>query len=88
MRIFELIMLIMFGISWPVSIYKSLKTRKTGSKSAFFLGCIIVGYASGIINKAINGFDYVSYMYIFNLVMVSIDLGLFFRNKKLEQKED
>ena len=78
-------MLILFGISWPVSIYKSYKTRVVGSKSVVFLFAVILGYASGIINKFINGLDYVTVFYFLNMIMVSIDAGLYFRNKKIEK---
>jgi len=86
-KIFELGMLILFGISWPVSIYKSYKTRTVGSKSVIFLFAVIIGYISGIINKFINGLDYVTVFYFINLIMVSVDTRLYFRNKKIEKLE-
>jgi len=86
-KIFELGMLILFGVSWPVSIYKSYKSRAVGSKSIIFLFAVILGYMSGIINKFINGLDYVTAFYFVNMVMVSVDAGLYFRNKKLEKSE-
>lgn len=86
-KIFELLMLVLFGISWPVSIYKSYKTRANGSKSIIFLFAVILGYASGIVNKFINGLDYVTAFYFFNMAMVSIDACLYFRNKKYELRK-
>ena len=85
-KIFELGMLLMFGLSWPISIYKSYKSRMNGSKSIIFLFAIIFGYASGIVNKFINELDYVTIFYCINMIMVSIDAGLYFRNKKLEKR--
>jgi len=87
-KIFELGMLILFGISWPVSIYKSYRSKAVGSKSVIFLFAVILGYLSGIINKFINGLDYVTVFYFINMVMVSIDACLYFRNKKLERDKD
>jgi hypothetical protein len=84
-KIFELGMLIFFGVSWPVSIYKSYKARLVGSKSVIFLFAVIVGYLCGIINKFIHGADYVTVFYFINMVMVSIDARLYFTNKKLEK---
>ena len=84
-KIFELGMLVFFGISWPVSIYKSYKTKVNGSKSIIFLFAVIFGYICGIINKFINGLDYVTVFYFLNMLMVSVDAGLYFRNKKLEK---
>ena len=87
-KIFELIMLIFFGISWPVSLYKSYKTRVVGSKSIIFLFSIMLGYIAGIINKFINGLDYVTILYAVNAVMVGMDVWLYFRNTKLEKQEN
>ena len=86
-KIFELGMLILFGISWPVSIYKSYKARVVGSKSVIFLFAVMLGYLSGIINKFLHDLDYVTVFYFVNMVMVGIDAGLYFRNKKLETKD-
>ena len=86
-KIFELGMLILFGVSWPVSIYKSYKSRVVGSKSIIFLVAVILGYLSGIINKFVNGLDYVTAFYFVNMLMVSVDAGLYFRNKRLERKK-
>ena len=85
-KIFELGMLILFGISWPVSIYKSYRSRVVGSKSVIFLFAVILGYLSGIINKFINGIDYVTVFYFINMCMVSVDACLYFRNKKIEKE--
>ena len=87
-KIFEMGMLIFFGLSWPVSIYKSYKARTVGSKSVIFLFAVILGYLSGIINKFVNGLDYVTVFYFINMIMVSIDTGLYFRNKKLEKERE
>jgi hypothetical protein len=87
-KIFELAMLILFGISWPVSIYKSYKSKAVGSKSVIFLFAVILGYMAGIINKFINGLDYVTAFYFINMVMVSVDVCLYFRNKKLEKNSE
>ncbi|MCL2814035.1 MAG: hypothetical protein FWD23_05495 [Oscillospiraceae bacterium] len=87
-KIFELGMLIFFGVSWPASIYKSYTTRVVGSKSVIFLFAVIIGYLCGIANKFINGADYVTVFYFINTVMVSIDACLYFRNKKLEKERE
>ncbi|HBN83342.1 MAG TPA: hypothetical protein DDZ89_05805 [Clostridiales bacterium] len=83
---FELIMLLCFGFAWPASIAKSLKSRSTKGKSLSFLVIILVGYTAGIIHKIKYSSDFVIYAYILNFAMVSTDLLLYFRNKKLESK--
>ena len=79
--IFEIIMLVCFGAAWPVSIYKSWKTRQIAGKSLPFLLIILVGYAAGILHKLLFHFDLVIYLYALNAVMVSIDAGLYIRNR-------
>ena len=87
MQIFEFIMLACFGLSWPISVYKSIKSKSTQGKSVVFIIAIIIGYVSGIIGKiANNQLTYVLIIYCFNLIVVSIDLTLFFINSKNEKK--
>lgn len=86
MSIFEIIMLICFGAAWPVSIYKSYTSRKISGKSVVFLFIIIIGYISGIIHKLVYSFDPVIYLYILNSIMVTADIMLYFRNKRLAVK--
>lgn len=87
MQIFEFIMLACFGLSWPISVYKSIKSKSTQGKSLVFILAIIIGYISGIIGKIINEqLTYVLIIYCFNLIVVSIDLILFFINRKREKE--
>ena len=84
-EIFETLMIICFGLSWPLSVYKSFKTRSTAGKSIVFLMAIWIGYICGITSKFItHNINYVLIIYIFNLIVVSCDLILYFRNKALE----
>ena len=84
-EVLECIMLICFGISWPISVYKSATSRSTKGKSVFFTLAIIVGYIAGIMGKIYNeNVNYVLVLYLINLAFVSVDLCLYFRNKKLE----
>ncbi|MBO5067223.1 MAG: hypothetical protein J6C62_02310 [Clostridia bacterium] len=87
MQIFEFIMLACFGLSWPISVYKSIKSKSTQGKSVVFIVAIIIGYISGIIGKIINDqLTYVLIIYCFNLIVVSVDLVLFFINRKREKE--
>lgn len=84
-QIFEFIMLACFGMSWPISVWKSLKSKSTKGKSVVFIIAIIIGYISGIAGKLINHqINYVLILYCFNLVIVSVDLCLYFINKHHE----
>jgi hypothetical protein len=79
MSIFEAIMLVCFGVGWPLSIFKALRTRVVTGKSPLFMGIVLAGYFSGIIHKAFFAPDWVIVLYILNFVMVGTDLFLYFR---------
>lgn len=83
----EAAMVICFGVSWPLSIYKSYQARTTKGKSIIFLCFILLGYALGIANKIVQkDINYVIAFYVLNFVMVFIDILLYIRNKKLDNK--
>ena len=92
-EIFEIIMIVCFGISWPMNVYKSYKARTTKGKSLLFLVMIFIGYIGGIISKFTNeaymdAFAdkwYVLVFYFINITMVSMDLLLYIRNHKLDK---
>jgi hypothetical protein len=86
MSIFEMGMLLCFGAAWPLNIYKSLKSRTAAGRSILFQWAIIIGYICGIIHKILYSNNIVLYLYILNLLMVSFDTALYFRNKKLDQQ--
>jgi len=76
---FEAIMLLCFGVSWPISIAKALRTKVVAGKSPFFMAIVFVGYISGIVHKALHAFDPVTVLYGLNAIMVAIDFCLYFR---------
>ena len=51
MSLFEALMMICFGVSWPISIHKSWRTKKVSGKSPVFMIVIIVGYASVLFTR-------------------------------------
>lgn len=87
MSVFELIMLICFGAAWPLSIYKSWTSRRNTGKSILFLFVLIIGYIAGILHKLIYNYDAVIFLYILNVIMVSTDAALYFRNKRIQKAE-
>ncbi len=88
MSIFEIIMLICFGLAWPFSIFKSYKSQTVKGKSLFFLIILIFGYISGILHKIFYNYDIVIFLYAINLIMVSVDALLFMHNKRNEEISD
>jgi hypothetical protein len=79
MSMFEAIMLLCFGASWPFSIAKALRTKVVEGKSPLFMSLIAIGYLSGVIHKSLYSFDYVTLLYAVNLIMVVTDLTLYYR---------
>ena len=82
-EILEAAMLICFGVSWPVSVYKSWKSKSAGGKSVLFLFLIWIGYIAGLTGKILFNPGYVIIVYCVNLFFVTADIILYFRNKKL-----
>lgn len=92
-ELFEIIMILSFGASWPMNVMKSWKARTAKGKSLMFLLLILFGYVAGITSKFINEAYmaqfaqkwYVLVFYFLNFIMVGIDTVLYFRNKKLDK---
>lgn len=94
-ELFEILMVLFFGISWPVNIARSWKARTAKGKSLLFLCFIFIGYVAGIIAKLTNAaylsqFSqkwYVLIFYCINICMVSIDILIYFRNSRLDKTQ-
>ena len=93
----EAMTILCFGLSWPISIRKSIISRTAKGKSLFFEVFLLIGYAFGIARKFIqmsllggSGFlFYLSFFfYVLNFIEISIDVALYFRNKKLDEIAD
>ena len=86
---FEAAMLLCFGLSWPINIAKSWKSRTARGKSLLFECCVIVGYCCGLAGKILGGnITYVVAVYILDILMVSTDLVLTLRNVSLDRAAD
>ena len=85
-QVFETAMMVLFGISWPLNIAKSIRSRTAEGKSLLFELCIFLGYAIGLAGKLISGsITYVVVVYILDLIMVTTDLILTLRNRRLDK---
>jgi hypothetical protein len=78
MSVFEALMLICFGVSWPVSIAKTLRTGIVAGKSPLFMAIVCLGYASGVAHKVLFAPDWVVILYTANMLLVATDLCLYF----------
>ena len=85
--IFETIMLVCFGLSWPINVVKAYKARTTKGTSLPFILLITTGYLSGVTAKIVNGqFNYVFIVYMINLAIVMLNIVVYFRNYHLDKK--
>ena len=80
-------MLVCFGLSWPVNLMKAYRSRTTKGTSLPFILLITVGYAAGIAAKFVGGqVNYVLAVYVLNLIMVLLNLAVYFRNRRLDNQ--
>ena len=97
-NLLEALMILCFGLSWPISIHKSWISRTAKGKSLFFEFFIWIGSVFGIARKVIlwmeagaagTSLDWLFYLgwffYILNIVEISIDMALYFRNVRLDK---
>ena len=88
-QLFEVLMIVCFGLSWPFNIAKSWNARTAKGKSLLFEVCILIGYCFGIAGKFMtNNVTYVLVAYVINVVMVSVDILLTLRNMALDKLAD
>ena len=96
-EILETVMILAFGLSWPLSIYKSVKSRTAKGKSLQFEIFIWLGYIAGIVMKCIQFFVIgksgpifvLSWVfYCLNFIEITIDMLLYFRNVKLDTENE
>lgn len=95
-EIFEIIMVVLFGASWPINIVRSARAKTAKGKSLLFLIIILIGYFAGIAAKLLNAAYlaeinkkwYVLFFYILNAVMVAVDICLYVRNHRLDVLRD
>lgn len=85
--IFETIMLVCFGFSWPMNLIKAYNAKTAKGTSLPFILLIITGYIAGITAKIVGGqTNYVLVAYIINLAIVLMNLAVYFRNSSLDKK--
>lgn len=72
----EVVMLICFGASWPVSVFRTWHRKRSQDKSLLFLALVFTGYVSGVLHKVFFNYDLVILLYMFNAVLVFTDLML------------
>ncbi len=92
----ETIMIICFGLSWPLSVYKSWKSQTSKGKSLQFEIFIWIGYIFGIAKSFVKFFNGASgwifflgwAFYFLNFIEITVDIILYFRNAKLDKERE
>lgn len=83
--VLEAIMLVCFGLSWPINAVKAYKARTAAGTSWLFLGLITLGYFAGIAAKFVGGtVNWVLIVYFINVAALVANWLIFFRNKRLD----
>ena len=86
--IFETVMLLCFGFSWPMNLIKAYNAKTAKGTSLPFILLIIIGYVAGITAKIVTGqTNYVLAAYVLNLAIVLLNLVIYFRNSTLDKKK-
>lgn len=87
-EIFEILMIVSFGASWPLNLMKAYRSRTAKGTSLPFLLLIFFGYICGIIAKlsAESYKWYVLFFYVLNLIMLALNLLVYWRNCMLDKE--
>ena len=98
-NVLETLMIVSFGISWPINISKAWKSRSTKGISMLFYFLILSGYFFAIAGKlALIAYHapapwyetvrwYVMFFYVLNTLMVAAGVAIYFRNREIEKRE-
>lgn len=90
--IFEVMMVVCFGVSWPLNIIKLWRSRTTKGTSVLFYYFIAIGYLFGLGSKAaklsagIATPGYVWFFYVLNTLMVITGIVIYYRNAALVRR--
>ena len=96
--VMETLMVVCFGLSWPLNIAKAWKARTAKGTSVLFYFFIWIGYIFAMIGKgrliALNAPQpwyvtvrwYVMFFYVLNTLMVTGGILIYFRNRALDKR--
>lgn len=91
-KVLEAVMIVLFGISWPFNLAKSIRSKTTKGKSLLFLVLIDLGYLAGLTSKFFsetfvwNTDWWIFVIYSINFTLVTLDLIVYFINRARENK--
>lgn len=89
----EIMMLCVFGASWPFNIVKSVRSGTAKGKSIVFEALVVIGYGFGLFSKlwifrSTGSLAYSTWFYLADIAMVLADMALYFRNRRLDRRND
>ena len=96
--VMETLMVICFGISWPINIIKAWKSKTAKGSSVLFYFFIWIGYIFAMVGKMAmiiaNSPNpwyetvkwYVMFFYVLNIIMVSAGIIIYLRNKWFDKR--
>ena len=86
-ELLEAVMLICFGLSWPINAYKNYKAETAAGTSWQFITLITLGYVAGIAAKFVSGsVNWVLAVYLINLCCLAINWAVYLRNRRLDAR--
>lgn len=84
-EILEAVMMVCFGLSWPINAYKAFKSKTAAGTSWQFIALITLGYIAGIAAKFVSGnINWVLIVYVLNVIAVAGCFLVYLRNRKLD----
>lgn len=95
--IMETLMVVLFGLSWPLNIMKAWKSKTAKGTSLLFYSFIWFGYIFALVGKfalihenPVPWYEtvhwYVMFFYVLNILMVTVGILIYFRNSILDAK--
>lgn len=85
-EILEAVMLVCFGLSWPLNAHKAYRARTAAGTSWQFLGLITFGYLAGIAAKFCTAtLTWVLAVYVVNLACLCVNWAIYFRNRRIDR---
>lgn len=86
-ELLEAVMLVCFGLSWPINAYKGYRAKTAVGTSWQFIGLITLGYAAGIAAKFASGsVSWVLAVYVVNVVCIGANWAVYLRNRRLDSQ--
>ena len=88
-HVLEALMLVSFGLSWPVNALNAWKARTAKGTSLAFLVLITFGYVAGIAAKFVgDNITWVLGVYVINLAMLVANILIYVRNSRLDAQRE